>query len=237
MKYIGISSGYWGSRMGFEAFLGNRKTIERLQEKLRQDRFPHGLVFSGPDGIGKRTCALMVAKALNCTNAPAGEFCNSCDQCHKTDALTHPDVTHITLEEDASEIKIAQIRELIRMLDFRPLEGRNKIVIVDPASLLNASAANALLKALEEPPENSFIILVTNKLHALLPTIRSRCQPYAFTPLSMEDLRRYGAREGTADELTLRWSRGSIGTYRRLDAAALKSHREFILDLASFPAN
>src|SRR6187399_3031648 len=209
MRFIATSSGYWGSRMGFEAFLGNRKNIERIQAKLRQGRFPHGLVFSGPDGIGKRTCAVMVAKALNCTNAAAGEFCDSCAQCQKTDALTHPDVTYITLEEDASDIKIAQIRELIRMLDFRPLEGRNKIVIVDPASLLNPSASNALLKALEEPPDNSYIILITDKLHALLPTIRSRCQPYAFTPLSLEDLRKFGTRDRTTDELTLRWSRGS----------------------------
>jgi len=116
------------------------------------------------------------------------------------------------------------------MLDFRPLEGRNKIVIVDPAALMNAAAANALLKALEEPPENSYIILITDKLHALLSTIRSRCQPYAFTPLSTEDLRNFGSRDGATDELTLRWSRGSIGRYQTLDTAALKSHREFILD-------
>src|SRR5262245_6736284 len=108
--------------MAFDSFIGNRKIIERLAGKLRQDRFPHGLLFSGPDGIGKRTCALMVAKALNCANASGGEFCDSCSQCHKIDAGTHPDVIHIGLEEEASEIKIAQIREATRMLDFRPLE-------------------------------------------------------------------------------------------------------------------
>jgi len=215
--------------MGFDAFLGNRKNIERLQVKLRQDRFPHGMIFSGPDGIGKRTCALMVAKALNCENSPAGEFCDACPQCHKTDAGTHPDLIRIGVEEDASEIKIAQIREAMRMLDFRPLEGKNKIFIVDPANLMNPSSSNALLKGLEEPPDNSYFILITNSLHSLIPTIRSRCQSYAFTPLSMEDLQQFGKSHGTFDELVLRWSRGSIGTYLTLDAPALKAQREAIL--------
>jgi DNA polymerase-3 subunit delta' len=215
--------------MGFDSFIGNRKNIDRLQAKLRQDRFPHGLLFSGPDGIGKRTCALMVAKALNCANTTTGDFCDSCGQCHKIDAGTHPDVIRIGLEEDASEIKIAQIREAIRMLDFRPLEGRNKVFIIDPANLLNASSANALLKGLEEPPDNSYFILITNSLHALLPTVRSRCQSYAFTPLSLDELRKYGTLQGSSDELTLRWSRGSIGTFHTLDAEALKVQREAIL--------
>ncbi len=126
----------------------------------------------------------MVAKALNCANAPEGEFCDSCGQCRKIDVGTHPDVIRIGLEDEASEIKIAQIREAIRMLDFRPLEGSSKVFIIDPANLLNASSANALLKGLEEPPDNSYFILITNSLHALLPTVRSRCQSYAFTPLS-----------------------------------------------------
>ncbi|HET9131193.1 MAG TPA: DNA polymerase III subunit delta' [Terriglobia bacterium] len=215
--------------MAFDSFIGNRKNIERLQVKLRQGRFPHGLLFSGPEGIGKRTCALMVAKALNCANAADGEFCGACSQCHKIDAGTHPDVIHIGLEEEASEIKIAQVREATRMLDFRPLEGRSKVFIIDPANLLNISSANALLKALEEPPDNSYFILITNNLHALLPTIRSRCQSYAFTPLSLDELRKYGTLQGSIDELTLRWSRGSIGTFQTLDAAALKLQREVIL--------
>jgi DNA polymerase III subunit delta' len=216
--------------MGFDSFIGNRKNIDRLQAKIRQDRFPHGLVFSGPDGIGKRTCALMVAKALNCANAPQGEFCDSCGQCHKIDAGTHPDVIRIGLEDEASEIKIAQIREAIRMLEFRPLEGSSKVFVIDPANLLNASSSNALLKGLEEPPDNSYFILITNSLHALLPTVRSRCQSYAFTPLSLDELRKFGTLHGSFDELVLRWSRGSIGTFQTLDAAALKVQREVILN-------
>jgi DNA polymerase III subunit delta' len=229
MRFTATSCGYWDLKMRFDSFLGNRKNIDRLQSKLQQDRFPHGLLFSGPDGIGKRTCARMVAKALNCTSAAPGDFCDSCGQCHKIDSDTHPDVINIGLEEDASEIKIAQIREAVRMLEFRPLEGRSKVFIIDPANLLNASSANALLKGLEEPPDNSYFILVTNNLHALLPTVRSRCQSYAFTPLSLEDLRNFTKVKGTYDELALRWSRGSVGTYQTLVPATLKVQRELIL--------
>ena len=216
--------------MPFDSFLGNRRTIERLRAKLKQDRFPHGIIFSGTDGIGKRTCALMVAKALNCVNSPVGDFCGECSQCRKIDAGLHPDVIHIGLEEDASEIKIAQIREATRMLTFRPLEGRNKVFIIDPANQLNPSSSNALLKGLEEPPDNSYFILLTNRLQALLPTVRSRCQSYIFTPLSLEELRQFGNLQGSTDELTLRWSHGSIGTYRTLDTATLKVQRESILE-------
>lgn len=216
--------------MGFDSFLGNRKNIERLRAKLQQDRFPHGLLFSGPEGIGKRTCALMVAKALNCTTATDGDFCGACAQCHKIDGGIHPDLIQIGLEDDASAIKIAQIREATRTLEFRPLEGRNKVFIIDPANLLNDSSANALLKGLEEPPDNSYFILVTNNLHGMLPTIRSRCQSYAFTPLSLDDLRKAGNGRDAGDELLLRWARGSIGTLRTLDSAVLKSQREVILN-------
>jgi DNA polymerase-3 subunit delta' len=86
------------------------------------------------------------------------------------------------------------------------------------------------LKGLEEPPDNSYFILITNNLHALLPTVRSRCQSYAFMPLSLDELRKFGLLHGSFDELVLRWSRGSIGTFQTLDAEALKVQREGILN-------
>src|SRR5436190_4863529 len=99
--------------MKFESFAGNRKMLERLRRKLREGRFPHGLVFSGPEGVGKHTCAIMIAKALNCRNSTSpGEFCDVCSSCRKIGAGTHPDVMTITVEEDATQIKIAQVRQL-----------------------------------------------------------------------------------------------------------------------------
>jgi DNA polymerase III subunit delta' len=219
--------------MTFDSFIGNGKVIERLRSKLQQNRFPHGLIFSGPEGVGKHTCALMIAKALNCTGGEtqvppsmSPDFCDECPNCHKINSGTHPDVMMIGVEEEASQIKIAQIRRILAMLDFQPLEGRNKIFIIDPADLMNSEAANALLKGLEEPPENSYFILVTVNVQELLLTVRSRCQVYNFSPLTLDEIRRLGI----DDELLVRWSQGSIGRARSLDMAALKKQRAVLFE-------
>ena len=219
--------------MDFDAFIGNRKIIDRLRRKLREARFPHGLIFSGPDGVGKHTCALMIAKALNCLSAPPGDFCDQCAACRKIESGSHPDVVTVSVEDEATQIKIAQIRQLLNTLELQPLEGRNKIFIIDPADLLNAEAANALLKGLEEPPENSFFILITVNVHELLLTVRSRCQVYNFTPLTLDEIRQHGI----ADELTVRWSQGSIGRARSLNMAELKAERAIVLDFMGTVAN
>jgi DNA polymerase-3 subunit delta' len=219
--------------MNFDAFIGNRKIIDRLRRKLLEGRFPHGLIFSGPDGVGKHTCALMIAKALNCLNATQGDFCDACTACRKIESGSHPDVVTVSVEDEATQIKIAQIRRLLNTLELQPLEGRNKVFIIDPADLLNAEAANALLKGLEEPPENSFFILITVNVHELLLTVRSRCQVYNFTPLTLDEIRQHGI----TDELTVRWSQGSIGRARSLNIVELKSERAIVLDFMETVAN
>jgi DNA polymerase-3 subunit delta' len=212
--------------MTFDSFVGNHRIIERLTEKLRQKRFPHGVIFSGPEGVGKHTGALMIAQALNCTNAAPGEFCGQCSSCMKIESGSHPDVSVLTVEEDASEIKIAQVRDILGRLDLQPLEGRNKVYIIDPAEAMNPAAANALLKALEEPPENTHFLLITVNVQELLITVRSRTQIYNFTPLTLEEIRR----NGINDELAVRWSQGSIGRARRLDVSRLRSDRAPVFD-------
>jgi DNA polymerase-3 subunit delta' len=211
--------------MRFNDFIGNAKIVERLRSKLRAGRFPHALIFSGPDGVGKRTCALMVAKVLNCPESGPDDFCNACSQCRKIDSGIHPDVLMIGLEEDASEIKIGQIRDLLGTLGLRPFEGSHKVFIIDPADAMNPASANALLKGLEEPPEDSHFILLSSSPQALLLTVRSRCQTYPFSPLTLEEMRHFGG-----EELALRWSRGSIGTLKTLDLQALRQRREAAID-------
>jgi len=218
--------------MRFDNFIGNLKIIERLRQKLREGRFPHALIFTGPEGVGKRTCALMIAKALNCSNSGPDDFCEECSQCRKIDAGTHPDVLTLGIEEDASEIKIVQIRSLLRTLELRPLEGANKVFIIDPADAMNPASANALLKGLEEPPDNSYFILLSPNPQSLLITVRSRSQTYPFIPLTLAEMRTFSdsAQPSNYDELALRWSRGSIGNLKTLDLEALRERRAIALD-------
>ena len=211
---------------GFDSFIGNRKVVDRLRGKLRQNRFPHGLLFAGPEGVGKRTLAIMIAKALNCTNLGPVDFCEDCSQCRKIQAGTHPDVQTITVEEDATRIKIAQIRALLSTLEMRPLEGRNKVFIIDPANLMDDPPANALLKGLEEPPDNSYFILLAVNSQELLVTIRSRSQTYHFAPLTLADVRS----KGITDEFAIRWSQGSIGRAQTVDVAATKDQRATVIE-------
>jgi DNA polymerase-3 subunit delta' len=182
------------------------------------------LLFSGPAGVGKRTAALMIAKALNCENSGPDDFCDACTSCRKIDAGIHPDVYQVGLEEDSSEIKIAQIRDLLETLQLRPMEGARKVYILDPADAMNKAAENALLKALEEPPEDNYFILLAANPQSLAVTVRSRCQTYAFWPLTLDEMRRFGG-----EELALRWARGSIGSLKALDLAEVKARRDAAL--------
>jgi DNA polymerase-3 subunit delta' len=210
--------------MPFRDFIGNPAVLDRLRKKLQDGRFPHSVILCGPEGVGKRTCALMIARTLNCAGNLPNDFCGACSHCRKIEAGIHPDVRLIGLEDDAAEIKIAQIRQALEHLGLQPLEGRNKVFILDPANAMNNAAANALLKGLEEPPENSYFLLLTSNLQELLLTVRSRSQKYHFMPLPPEELRRFGG-----EELALRWSRGSIGLLKSLDVSALKARREIVL--------
>ena len=143
--------------MRFDEFIGNAKVIERLRQKLRERRFPHALIFAGPEGIGKRTCALLFAKALNCPEKGPEDFCDACNQCRKIDAGIHPDVLSIGIEEEASDIRIAQIRDLLKTLSFRPLEGTHKVFIID-GKIVAFGSYNFSQSAEERNDENVLIV-------------------------------------------------------------------------------
>ena len=219
--------------MPFDSFIGNHKAVQRLRTKLHERRFPHGLIFAGPEGVGKLTLATSIAKTLNCKALNSNDFCGECSSCARIDSGTYPDVMTVTVEDDATLIKIAQVRQVLSTLEFKAMEGSSKVFIINPANLLNAEAANALLKALEEPPDNSYFILITVNIQELLLTIRSRCQVYHFSPLTLDEIRA----QGITDELVVRWSQGSIGRARSLDAAAIKQQREPLLSFLESSAN
>lgn len=165
--------------------LGQDRPIAVLQKTLQSGKVPHAFLFCGLEGIGKRRAATGLAQALNCeskTSAP----CSQCPSCQKIEKNIHPDC--LWIEPEGKFIKIETLREVKQKAYLHPLEGAAKIFLIDPAEAMTESAANALLKILEEPPAQTFFVLITSKPSLLLPTTRSRCQSLDFAPLTEEVL-------------------------------------------------
>ncbi|MBN2232187.1 MAG: DNA polymerase III subunit delta' [Deltaproteobacteria bacterium] len=177
--------------MAFRDVVGHRRIVLQLQALVRGDRLPAALLFAGMSGIGKRLAARGVAQTLLCPVAAGDDACGGCPDCRQVERGIHPDVLHVRVltEEDRKQILIDQIRAVQTGLGYAPLRGRYKVVIIDAAHMMNAPAANALLKTLEEPPERSLFILVTDRSRVLLPTILSRCLKFFFAPLAVGEVR------------------------------------------------
>ncbi len=173
--------------MSFSTIVGHRGAIDILKGALAKDRLAHAYLFSGPDGIGKRLTALSFAKAVNCLNIRGdGESCDNCISCRKIESKNHPDV--FIVEPEGRFIKIGQVRELQRRLQFRAMEGRYKVCIMDGADCMNPASANALLKTLEEPAERTILILIAVSMNSIPATVLSRCQKIRFSPVGLEEI-------------------------------------------------
>ncbi len=174
--------------MAFKDIVGQQKAKRIIQGMLKKGRLPHALLFTGEPGVGKLLMAKTLIKVLNCRHwNMAGEIdcCDICRPCQLIDNLNFADLLFI--KPEGTQIKIETIRGVIDFLSMSPYEARIKSVIIDEADKLNISAANALLKTLEEPSEDSLIILITERPDMLPDTIRSRCVRIPFTPLSEEE--------------------------------------------------
>lgn len=148
---------------------------EQLQQTYQQGRFAHGLLFTGSSGIGKFKLAKQLAQYLLCTNKQANDACHTCHSCQLFTATNHLDF-HLLSAEGSKSIGVEQVRELINALNERPQLGNNKVVLIKDAQLLTESAANALLKTLEEPQGDSYLVLLARTHHQLMPTLLSRLQ-------------------------------------------------------------
>lgn len=160
---------------------GQARAKRFLQRILRSGQIPHALLFSGMAGIGKAGAALELARALNCRSASDGLSCDRCPSCRKVGGGSHPDL--IWVKPDGAFIKLDQVRELRKRVQFRPFEGAWRIIIIEGAEKLREEAANALLKILEEPPRQNIFILLALEPQKLLTTILSRCCHIRFQPL------------------------------------------------------
>jgi DNA polymerase-3 subunit delta' len=172
----------------------------RLSAAYRQHRLPHALLISGPEGIGKERLATELARALLC-HAPddAGFGCGRCSACRLFSAGTHPDVLWVRPKEAGKAIRIDQVRELGVYLTMTAHAGGRKVAVISPADALNLNAANSLLKTLEEPTDNTHILLVTAVPGRLPVTVRSRCQSVKCSMPSVDAARNWLSRELSVD--------------------------------------
>jgi DNA polymerase III subunit delta' len=168
--------------MGFSEIVGHEKQVETLRQSLVNGRLHHAYLFVGPDGVGKRTLALALAQAIHCTELK-GDFCGACGACRAVQKGNHADVRLLEPLSNKRDINIQQVRELEKALNLRSFSGRQKVAIIDPATLMNLPTQNALLKTLEEPPQGCVLILVASNAGGLLPTLRSRVSAFSFAPL------------------------------------------------------
>ena len=186
--------------MSFGDIIGHAGVLRILRGAHERDKVHHAFVFSGPDGVGKARVAFELFKLLNCAQR-GDDPCDRCPPCRKitadgetvegglaADELTggFPDL--MVLRPDKQFIRIEQVREMIKRVPYRPVEGRWKCVLVREAHQLHETAANALLKTLEEPPPATLFVLVTHAPQLLLATVLSRCQPVRFGALGRGDV-------------------------------------------------
>ncbi len=245
--------------MSLKNIIGQERAVEILRGSFKNRRVATSYLFCGEPGVGKKTAAIQFAKALNCRKtadswkletgnalsldfAPRGEgkslgsdredenldSCDVCESCVKIESGVHPDFLLVSPED--RQIRIEEVRMVEDALSFKPFEGRKKVVVVDGAEMMNLPAANAFLKTLEEPPEDSILILVSARPDLLPPTISSRCARINFSPLPTAACRTVlGATVPVKDvELVARLSMGRPGAAFTAD---LLEERQWFLGL------
>ena len=234
----------------FDQLTGNDRVKQLLRRMLEIRRVPGALLFSGEEGIGKKLFALELARALNCRSREGVEACGKCGICQRTIVLNypmspdadvlekiiwtnHPDVGMVVAP--GRWLKVDQMRAIEREANYRPFEGAVRVFIIDEADRLNEPSGNALLKVLEEPPPTSHLILVTSRPAMLLPTIRSRCQPIRFSPLTANEIEQHLLANKLAKpaeaKLRARAAGGSLARALTDDLETFKERREAMLEV------
>lgn len=170
----------------FEDVVGQQHIAQTLKNALATDHVAHAFLFCGPRGVGKTTCARILAKILNCQNRTADfEACNVCPSCTSFNENASFNIIEL---DAASNNSVEHIRALIEQVRFQPQQGKYKVFIIDEVHMLSNQAFNAFLKTLEEPPPYAIFILATTEKHKIIPTILSRCQIFDFRRISVGDM-------------------------------------------------
>lgn len=241
--------------MGFDTFIGNRAAVASVRSMLARRAIPGSLLFAGPDGVGKKTLAMMLARALDCERL-TDDFCGECTHCRRVEEMLNlaaEDLARRREIKDASRrvegliyfdtqliepltrfILIEQIRELRRVAYARPFELAHRVFIVDQAQAIHWQAADLLLKVMEEPPPDTCIILICTNPYELRPTLRSRCQHVPFVPIEDEQIEALlrEERQTPAAQLALavRVAGGSVAAAKSLDLGEFERRRKPWID-------
>jgi len=169
----------------FNTVVGQSHITTTLKNAIKNDQLAHAFLFCGPRGVGKTTCARILAKTINCeSRTKDGEACNNCNSCVSFNEGTSMNIHEL---DAASNNSVDDIRTLVEQVRFAPQAGRYKVYIIDEVHMLSSSAFNAFLKTLEEPPPYAIFILATTEKHKILPTILSRCQIFDFKRITTND--------------------------------------------------
>ena len=234
----------------FDKLIGNKNIKEILKRLIKSERVPRSLLFTGEDGVGKKQFALEIAKAAVCQNLQNFEACGECQNCKRTANFNFPkdddrDAFKEIIFSEHSDIGtvipyktgilVDAIRDLEKEANFRPFQAKSRFFLVDDADKMNDSASNALLKTLEEPPETSFIFLITSRPDALLPTILSRCQNIRFAPIDKKEIENFllETKKYSPDdaELLANLSGGSIGRALKTDLEKFRDGRNQMMQV------
>ncbi len=178
---------YYNSPMDWR-ILGHQWAVELLAQHAAHGGLRHAYLFTGPSGVGRRTLALRLAQAVNCLQPPIpGQPCGVCSACTRLEKMQHPDLALIQAEQAGGTLKVEQVRDLQRSLSLAPYEANYRIALLLRFEEAHASAANALLKTLEEPAPKVLLLLTAESVESLLPTIVSRCEVLRLRPLPVAD--------------------------------------------------
>ena len=215
---------------------GQERAVRVFSRIMKKGRLAHAYLLVGPSGVGKEALAFFLAKLLLCENpdltGDMARACDSCAGCRKFEHQAHPDLE--ILRPQGAMIKVEQIRDLQRVLSFSPLEARCRVSLILEAQRINLSAANALLKTLEEPPSGNHLILTASSARTILPTIVSRCQVIRCAGLSAGLLKEFIEEKGLCPPDSVGFltcfSEGSISRAGDMIECDVLSVRERLLD-------
>lgn len=184
----------------FDEVVGQEHVTRTLKNAIERDRVAHALLFTGSRGIGKTSCARILAKSLNCVNGPTVDPCGVCPACTEISGGTSVDVFEV---DGASNNSVEQIREIRESVKFLPTKGKRKMYIIDEVHMLTTSAFNALLKTLEEPPPHVLFVFATTEPHKIPDTILSRCQRFDFKRVPEREIVPALTRIAAAESITI----------------------------------